>query len=640
MSRCALPRRLHARRSSRFVWRRIIRCGEPLEHRQLLSALSMIESPSGALALPAAHGSPLVTSPIPYGDTPAQIRSAYGFNQVAFNSGTSTIAGDGAGQTIAIVDAYGDSRIASDLHAFDVQFGLPDPSLRVVNQHGGTRLPGDNGSWALETALDVEWAHAVAPKANILLVEANDNSLGNLLAAVNYARHQPGVVAVSMSWGTAEFLGETSYDTYFTTPTGHSGVTFVAASGDSGAGTIWPSVSSNVLAVGGTNLNTDTSGDYLGETAWSGSGGGLSAYESQPTYQSQSGLVTQSTTQRTTPDVAYDADPASGVAVYNSVPYGGASGWFQVGGTSAAAPQMAALVAVADQGRQIANGGVANPLPNAQANLYSLAASPASYSSNFHDVTSGSNGSAQLDNAAAGYDLVTGLGTPKAAALVQSLVTAQPTTVVSTVATGTKPASASPETALDPTVLVEILLLTPQPTATVPTLVPLAMPNPNLSTPAVSVALPSAAPVQFAVNSLLTDDPVAVPFKAPKRASQPPEALPAATDGPTSNRDTIRGDVLGHVGESSLFDDWSMFASLDDGVPACDACFVDAVLADTLGTVGEAASGVTSRAPQAAGLVGLVALAAIVDRANHVALDDRRVGLRWERSKGRWHERT
>ncbi|HEV3345031.1 MAG TPA: S53 family peptidase [Pirellulales bacterium] len=616
----ARSRRLTARSLARFVWRRVVRYGEPLEHRQLLSAGGI----GGVAALPAAHASSPITSPIPYGDTPGQIRNAYGFNQVAFNNGTSTIAGDGSGQTIAIVDAYGDSKIASDVHAFDVQFGLADPNLKVVNQNGGTKLPGNNSGWALETALDVEWAHAIAPDAQLLLVEANNSSLGNLLAGVNYARNQPGVVAVSMSWGAGEFLGETSYDSYFTTPAGHQGVTFVAASGDSGAGTIWPGASPNVLSTGGTTLNIDSSGNYLGETAWTGSGGGLSLYESQPTYQSQSGLVTQSATQRAAPDVAYDADPASGVAVYDSISYAGQTGWFQVGGTSAAAPQMAALVAVADQGRQIANGGAANSLPNAQASLYSLAANPTSYSSDFHDTTSGSNGLAALDQAAAGFDLVTGLGTPKAAALVQGLVTAQATTVVSTASTSSRAGSSSPDALVTPTALVEILVIDLRPASSVPTVPILATPVSNLSTPAVSVALPSAAPEPFAVNSLLTDDPMAVPFMPAKRAPEPAAAPPDEMQAPTSHRDAVRDHVFGLIGEDSLFDDALTFLSREEAASACDACFADTALAETLFAVGDAAIGVNGHLPQAAGLVGLVVLAALVDRPQRVAPEERR----------------
>src|SRR5438445_2530192 len=188
---------------------------------------------------------PLATSS-PTGHTPSQIRHAYGFDQIVFNGG---ISGDGSGTTVAIVDAFDDPKIANDLHQFDVAFGLPDPVFTKVNQRGGSTPPRADAGWASEIALDVEWAHAMAPGANILLVEADDNSYTNLLTAVDYAARQSGVVAVSMSWGSGEFFTETSLDFHFTTPSGHGGVTFVASSVDSGAPPGSPSVSPDVLAV-------------------------------------------------------------------------------------------------------------------------------------------------------------------------------------------------------------------------------------------------------------------------------------------------------------------------------------------------------------------------------------------------------
>ncbi len=258
----------------------------------------------------------------------------------------------------------------------------------------------------------MEWAHAIAPGARILLVEANSANLSDLLTAVNYARNQPGVSVVSMSWGAGEFSGENSYDSYFTTPAGHAGVTFVASSGDSGSAGApeWPSIASNVLAVGGTQLATDASGNYVSETAWSGSGGGISAYESQPSFQK--GVVTQSTTKRTVPDVAYDGSGSSPFAVYDTYSY---SGWLEVYGTSAGAPQWSALVALADQGRALAGEGTLfldGPTQTLSA-IYQLPAS------DFHDVTSGSNGGY---SAGAGYDLVTGRGSPLANLVVAGLV--------------------------------------------------------------------------------------------------------------------------------------------------------------------------------------------------------------------------
>src|SRR5262249_11683395 len=210
--------------------------------------------------------------------TPAQLRHAYGFDQITFSVNGHSIVGDGSGQTIAIVDAYDNPNTLADLNYFDQTFGLPDPNFTKATPGG---LPKTDAGWAMEIALDVEWAHAMAPGANILLVEAKSASLSDLLSAVDYARSQPGVVAVSMGWGSSEFKSETIYDTYFTTPAGHGGVTFVASSGDSGAwyGPEWPASSPKVLAVGGTSLVTaDSLGTWKKETGWSGSGGGLSAF--------------------------------------------------------------------------------------------------------------------------------------------------------------------------------------------------------------------------------------------------------------------------------------------------------------------------------------------------------------------------
>src|SRR5262249_23207493 len=159
---------------------------------------------------------------------------------------------------------------------FDRQFGLPDPNLTKATPQG---QPAYNQGWALESALDVEWAHATAPGADILLVEARTNSLGDLFGAVGYSRNYPGVSVGTTSWGSGEFSGETSLDSYSTTPDGHNGVTFVAASGDTGGQKSYPAISPNVVGVGGTTLTLDGGGNYLAETGWSGSGGGVSSYE-------------------------------------------------------------------------------------------------------------------------------------------------------------------------------------------------------------------------------------------------------------------------------------------------------------------------------------------------------------------------
>jgi hypothetical protein len=354
---------------------------------------------------PALSLSPNATNSTVVGLTPSQVKKAYGFDQLS---------GDGSGQTIAIVDAYNDPNILNDLKKFSSQFSLANPNLSVVNQTGSSNLPKTDGGWSQEISLDVEWAHAIAPKAKILLVEAKSASLTDLLGAVDYARHAAGVSVVSMSWGTNEFFTEGNYDSYFTTPAGHQGVTFVASSGDQGSwlGASWPAVSSNVLSVGGTTLNvSDSTGTYGGETGWSGSGGGVSSFIPEPSYQSQYGNIGG----RGAPDVSYNANPYTGFAVYDSLAFQGSSGWMSIGGTSAGAPQWGALIAIANQGRVAAGGGTLDGATGTLPAIYSLY-NARDYTNNFHDVVFGQ--SSWWYGAHPGWDAVTGLGTPKAGSVV------------------------------------------------------------------------------------------------------------------------------------------------------------------------------------------------------------------------------
>jgi subtilase family serine protease len=397
---------------------------EELEPRLLLSVAPMA-TPNFLVHNPIRVGSAAVSGPV--GLTPLQIRHAYGFDQTTFGS----IKGDGTGQTIAIVDAYNDPNIVSDLHIFDTTFGLSDPTLIQISQTGTSALPGTDpagkgNSWAEEISLDVEWAHVAAPNATILLVEAKSASTSDLFTAINTAAHYSGVSVVSMSWGMSEFSTESTYDHYFITPSGHTGVTFVAASGDNGAyatgssrtlSAEYPAASPNVLSVGGTTLTLDSSGNYVSESGWGngvrsglygGSGGGISRYINQPSWQK--GVVTQSTTKRTVPDVAFNADPNTGVAVYDSWD-SSTSPWAQIGGTSLAAPMWAGLIAVVNQGRALAS---LPPLDGSTQTLSKIYALP---SKDFNDVTTGNNGYA----AGLGYDLVTGRGTPIVNKLVPDL---------------------------------------------------------------------------------------------------------------------------------------------------------------------------------------------------------------------------
>ncbi|HVX84024.1 MAG TPA: proprotein convertase P-domain-containing protein [Phycisphaerae bacterium] len=349
--------------------------------------------------------------------TPAQIRHAYGIDQVFFGS----VVGDGTGQTIAIIDAYDYPTAQTDLHAFDEQFGLADPpSLRIVAQDGSSNLPpvdpagpaGTTGqsTWEEEEALDLEWAHAVAPGANLILVEATDSSFTNLVqTAVVWAKSQAGVTAISMSFGASEFSGENTLDSIFTTPAGHAGITFLASTGDNGSPGGFPAYSPNVLAVGGTTLNVSGT-SYVSETAWSGSGGGVSSRESLPSFQS---LIHVSIAGRNTPDVSMLADPNTGVAVYDSYDFGAATPWITVGGTSLATPMWAGIISIVNQGRAQAGIGSLDGPTQTIPMIYALPAT------DFHDITSGSNGAF---SAGPGYDLVTGRGSPIANLLIPDLV--------------------------------------------------------------------------------------------------------------------------------------------------------------------------------------------------------------------------
>lgn len=384
---------------------------ECLEQRTLLSGTNILPAQAAEPTFGLAH--PLATS-APTGFSPTQLQAAYGFNHVSLQNGI-----NGTGQTIAIVDAYHAPTLLSDLQAFDRAFALPDPpSLTVMSQTGSTVIfpptdpnPNRQLNWEVEEALDVEWAHALAPGARIVLVEANSPNFTDLLAAVNIASHLPGVSVVSMSWGSGEFASETSVDFNFTTPVGHAGVTFIASSGDSGAAAGYPAISPNVLAIGGTTLTVDSAGNFL-ESGWSGSGGGLSAYEVQPAYQKS--LVKQSTTKRTNPDVAFDADPNTGVPVYDTFSNGTSSPWSQIGGTSLSAPAWAALISIVDQARSQNGLGSLDGLTQTLPMLYQLDLTTPSA---FHDITTGSNGFA----AGPGYDLVTGIGSPIVNVLVTGL---------------------------------------------------------------------------------------------------------------------------------------------------------------------------------------------------------------------------
>lgn len=431
------------------------------------------------------HFSSAALTSSPTGYTPAEMTTAYNINktiyyqQYANNSGYNIVRGTGAGQTIAIIDAYSEPTIASDLSTFDSTFGLAaPPNFTVINQNGSSAagtLPGQDpsGSNGPEEALDVEWAHAIAPQANILLVEANDNSGTNIFAAIGEARAYTssvtpnGVSVVSMSFGFTEASGETTLDQpYFTTPSNHTSITFIASSGDYGAytppttpggqsttvGVSYPATSPNVLAVGGTNLTLGAYNAYGGETAWGsgtssgeafypngtpagGSGGGVSLYESQPSYQgiyatnnnpNLSG-VANATTNRTVPDLSIAGGPVSAVAVYDATDFGPGGGWDKVWGTSLSAPMMAGIISIADQFHVLYNGTTLDSYYGSLYGSYELGSRVGNpngyYATDFDDVTSGNNGYA----AGASYDLVTGFGSPNVISFVNDLSPGNPT---------------------------------------------------------------------------------------------------------------------------------------------------------------------------------------------------------------------
>ncbi|MCA1710165.1 MAG: S53 family peptidase [Actinobacteria bacterium] len=334
----------------------------------------------------------LLTSTTATGYTPAQVRGYLG------------LSGTGAGQTVAVISAYDAPNIVNDLATFNQKFGLPaPPSFKKVNQTGGTKFPTVDGGWALETALDVEWVHAVAPGAAIILVEASSSALSNLLTALTYASKLAGVTVLSNSYGTAEYStqGQQDYRCKLTT-----GVC-VFATGDNGNPGLYPATSPWALAVGGTSLGLDGAGAVTSEVAWSGSGGGVSLYTAKPSFQS--GL---SAPRRAIPDVSYDGDPATGFPTFSSTTYQNQSGWFQMGGTSAGAPQWSGVLAVSNQLRKAAGKGPLVAANSAGGAPLHAALYP---SGTLADIVSGSNGSCgAVCTAGPGYDTVTGLGSPRA----------------------------------------------------------------------------------------------------------------------------------------------------------------------------------------------------------------------------------
>jgi hypothetical protein len=323
----------------------------------------------------------LVPNALPSGYGPTDLDSAYKLSTAG-----------GAGETVAIVDAFNDPTAAADLATYRSQFGLPacttaSGCLRIVNQNGATSpLPPNDSGWAGEESLDLDMVSAICPNCNIILVEATSASDANLYAAEDRAVTM-GAKFVSNSWGGGEYSGQTTDDSHFN----HPGVAITVSSGDNGNGAEYPATSQYVTAVGGTHLVTSTNSRGWTESAWNGAGSGCSAFDAKPSWQT----VTTNCSRRAEADVSAVADPATGVAVYQTF---GASGWVVYGGTSVAAPVIAGVYALAG-----------NPAAGTYAASY-----PYAHQGNLFDVTSGSNGTcgAPICTAGTGWDGPTGLGTP------------------------------------------------------------------------------------------------------------------------------------------------------------------------------------------------------------------------------------
>jgi len=338
---------------------------------------------------PAPTAAPVTAPPpMPATDPAPQVPGLHPFD---LHAAYSLPAGGASGRTLAIVDAMDDPNAEADMALYRSTFGLPacttaNGCFRKVDGKGGTSYPAADAGWSKEVSVDLDMASAACPDCHILLVEAATADLPVLAAAEDTAAAFPGVVAISNSFGVSEQPAETSWDPHFN----HPGIAIVAASGDSGYGTVFPAVSPYVTAVGGTSLSRASNARGWTETAWGGGGSGCSAYEPKPSWQHDPGCRT-----RTTADVAAVADPSTGVSVYDSYQ---SSGWVVAGGTSAAAPIIAAAYVLAG------NATTAGP------------SYPYSHTSGLYDITQGSNTvlclTGYMCQAGPGYDGPTGWGSP------------------------------------------------------------------------------------------------------------------------------------------------------------------------------------------------------------------------------------
>jgi subtilase family serine protease len=325
---------------------------------------------------------------------PVATISPNGFGPVAIQSAYKLAGLSSAGRTVAIVDAYDDPTAEADLGVYRGQYGLPacttaNGCFRKVNQTGGTKYPRVNSGWAQEISLDLDMVSATCPDCRILLVEASSNSFANLGAAVIQAAATAGVVAISNSYGGGD-AADATYGAYYN----HPGIAVTASSGDNGYGASYPASSSYVTAVGGTSLTTAGNTRGWTETVWSGAGSGCSAYNVALAAAASAGTGCAT---RAEADVSAVADPNTGVAVYDSTPNQGSSGWMVFGGTSASAPIIGSVYALSGN-----TTGYANAIPY-------------SHATSLFDVIAGSNGTCptpQWCTARTGWDGPSGLGTP------------------------------------------------------------------------------------------------------------------------------------------------------------------------------------------------------------------------------------
>ncbi|MEI8155990.1 MAG: S53 family peptidase [Burkholderiales bacterium] len=273
--------------------------------------------------------------------------------------------------------------------------------------------PAYNSGWATEAALDVQWAHATAPMARIVLIEAVDPTQNSLLGAIKLANSM-GNGIVSMSFGASEGSWTTSVDSVFT----GSNMTYLAATGDSGAAVNWPAVSPNVVAVGGTTLTYSGTGTRS-EVSWSGTGGGTSTFTPTPSYQTSAVPGLAPSGRRSVADVAFNADPSTGQYVATIAPGSTSVSWLSAGGTSLSTPQWAGLIAVANATR-VLSGKPSLGAPHSV--LYGqIGAVAGNYVSAFADITRGTDGACSTCTAKAGYDTLSGLGTPNVSNLLAIL---------------------------------------------------------------------------------------------------------------------------------------------------------------------------------------------------------------------------